>query len=69
MAAASSIRKVEKLFWGKKILKISKVESFPTVANGFQRLTVVAKLSTLDVCGFLSTPYFSKKDFSMYQNL
>ena len=70
VAATSSMRKAEKLFWGKKILKTSKVESFPAVVNGFQRLTAVAKLSTVDVCGFLSLLLNSqKKNFSMYQNL
>ena len=29
----------------------SKVQSFATVINGFEPLTVAAKLSTLDVCG------------------
>lgn len=31
--------------------QIFKTESFATIANGFESLTIVPKLFTLDVCG------------------
>ena len=39
------------------------MERFATIVNGFEQLTTVAKLSILDACGVLGTPWSSSNFF------